>query len=147
MPAGDLEKTKIAFQFGADACYGSTSAYSMRTREIGFDYKTLKEAVDYAHSIGKKFYITLNTYPHELELPGLKKHAKKLLSMDPDAIILADPGIFSFVKKEIDKYSSNKVRSIKGKSSRINSNGIEIHLSTQANTTNSESISYSRSLR
>lgn len=124
MPAGDLEKAKIAFQFGADACYGSTSAYSMRTREIGFDYKTLKEAVDYAHSIGKKFYITLNTYPHELELTGLKKHAKKLLSMGPDAIILADPGIFAFVKKEIGKKK------------------IEIHLSTQANTTNSESIKF-----
>jgi len=142
MPAGDLEKAKIAFQFGADAVYGSTSAYSMRTREIGFDYKTLKEAVDYAHSINKKFYITLNTYPHELELPGLKKHAKKLLAMNPDAIILADPGIFSFVKKEIDKYSSSKARSLKSKSSRVNSNGIEIHLSTQANTTNSESIKF-----
>ena len=134
MPAGDLEKAKIAYQFGAQACYGSTSAFSMRTREIGFNYETLKEAIDYAHSIGKKFYVTLNTYPHEFELAGLKKHAKKLLSMKPDAIILADPGIFAFVKKEIKK--------VIARSEATKQSGIEIHLSTQANTTNSESIKF-----
>lgn len=124
MPAGDLEKAKIAYQFGADACYGSTSAFSMRTREIGFDYKTLAEAIDYAHSIGKKFYVTLNTYPHEFELADIRKHAKKLISMNPDAIILADAGILTIVKKIIGDKK------------------IEVHLSTQANTTNSESIKF-----
>jgi len=143
MPAGDLEKAKIAYQFGADACYGSTSAFSMRTREIGFDYKTLKEAIDFGHKIHKKFYVTLNTYPHEFELTAIKKHTKKLIAMQPDAIILADSGILSIVKKTIDAYSSSLSRSSNKNSSRINSNHkIEIHLSTQANTTNSESIKF-----
>lgn len=143
MPAGDLEKAKIAYQFGADACYGSTSAFSMRTREIGFDYKTLAEAINFAHSIGKKFYVTLNTYPHEFELSDIRKHAKKLIAMSPDAIILADAGIFQIVKITIDNYSSSLSRSPVKNSSRLRSNNkIEIHLSTQANTTNSESIKF-----
>lgn len=129
MPAGDLEKTKIAYQYGADACYGSTSAFSMRTREIGFDYKTLKEAVDYAHSIGKKFYITCNIYPHEFEINKIITHIKKLISMEPDAIIVADPGILQIITKEL-------------KNQGIKKSEIEIHLSTQANATNSEAIKF-----
>lgn len=108
MPAGDLEKTKIAYQFGADACYGSTSAFSMRTREIGFNYKTLKEAIDYAHSIGKKFYVTLNTYPHEFELTKIKSHVKKLLLMQPDAIIVADAGLLTIVKRLLKNESTKE---------------------------------------
>lgn len=136
MPAGDIEKAKIAYQFGADACYGSTSAFSMRTREIGFNYKTLKEVIDYAHSIGKKFYVTLNTYPHEFELTKIKTHAKKLIDMNPDAIIVADAGILAIVKKLIDESpTSPRLR----RAGRIRP---EIHLSTQANTTNSESIKF-----
>jgi len=160
MPAGDLEKAKIAYQFGADACYGSTGAFSMRTREIGFTYKTLEEAVDYAHSINKKFFITCNIYPHEFEINNIKKHIKKLISMKPDALIVADPGVLTIVKNEITKYR----KKITNKSQKINNqeynvviaskakqfsnltmqqlNKIEIHLSTQANTTNSESIKF-----
>jgi putative protease len=129
MPAGDLEKAKIAYQYGADACYGSTSAFSMRTREIGFDYKTLKEAIDYAHSIDKKFYVTLNTYPHEFELTKIKTHAKKLISMQPDAIIVADTGILQIATKEL-------------KNRRTKKHKMELHLSTQANATNSEAIKF-----
>lgn len=151
MPAGDLEKAKIAYQFGADACYGSTSAFSMRTREIGFNHRTLKEAIDYAHSIGKKFYVTLNTYPHEFELPKIKAHAKRLIAMQPDAIIVADAGILQIVTKELknrktkeqNNYSSSKSRSLKsGSSHSVSNRNIEIHLSTQANSTNSEAIKF-----
>lgn len=81
MPAGDLEKTKIVFQFGADACYGSTSDFSMRTREIGFNYKTLKEAIDYAHLMRKKFYVTINIYAHEFDLNKINIHIKKIISI------------------------------------------------------------------
>lgn len=148
MPAGDLEKAKIAYQFGADACYGSTSAFSMRTREIGFNYKTLKEAIDYAHSLGKKFYITLNTYPHEYELTKIRTHARKLINMNPDAIILADPGIIAIVNKEINKARSQKIKAkTNSKTGTYNLaikqlNNIELHLSTQANATNSEAIKF-----
>lgn len=150
MPAGDLEKAQIAYQFGADACYGSTSAFSMRTREIGFTYETLKAAIDFAHAAGKKFYVTLNTYPHELELPIIKAHAKKLISMHPDAIIVADPGILTMVKREIEKainrhqgvIAKSKATKQTGNSTIQQLNNIEIHLSTQANSTNSETIKF-----
>lgn len=141
MPAGDLEKAKIAYQFGADACYGSTSAFSMRTREIGFDYKTLKQAVDYAHSIGKRFYITCNVFPHELEIKNIKAHIKKLVLMQPDAIIIADPGILTIVKKLL----KNKITEEQKNTAPLKQRGvdnIEIHLSTQANATNSEAIKF-----
>ena len=136
MPAGDLEKAKIAYQFGADACYGSTSAFSMRTREIGFNYRTLEESIAYAHSINKKFYVTLNTYPHEFELTKIKAHARKLLAMNPDAIIVADPGILAIVKKITDERPTSPRLHRAG---RIRP---EIHLSTQANSTNSEAIKF-----
>ncbi len=140
MPAGDLEKAKIAYQFGADACYGSTSAFSMRTREIGFNYNTLKEAIDYAHSIGKKFYVALNTYPHEFELLKIKTHAKKLISMNPDAIIVADPGILQIITKELKNRKT--IEQCNNETMKQCSNKIELHLSTQANATNSESIKF-----
>jgi putative protease len=114
-PAGDLEKLKIAFQYGADAVYASTPKFSMRTREIGFDEISLKEGIDYAHSLGKKVYLTLNVFPHASEIEGLKQHALKTIALKPDAIIVADPGVLQFVRDNTD---------------------IPIHLSTQANTTN-----------
>lgn len=133
MPAGDLQKAKIAYQYGADACYGSTSAFSMRTREIGFTYKTLKEAVDYAHLINKKFYVTCNVYPHEFELKKIKAHIRKLISIRPDALIVADPGILKLTIDAINPPTATPGVAV---------GGVEIHLSTQANTTNSESIKF-----
>jgi putative protease len=114
-PAGDMEKLKIAFMYGADAVYASTPIFSMRTREIGFNQKTLKEGIDYAHSIGKKVYLTINTFPHPSQIEALKKHILSSAKLGPDAFIVADPGVLEFVKANTT---------------------IPIHLSTQANTTN-----------
>lgn len=114
-PAGDLEKLKIAFQYGADAVYASTPKFSMRTREIGFTDKTLEEGIEYAHKLGKKIYLTVNTFPHPKEIEFMKDHALKTIALKPDAIIAADPGVISFLKQNTD---------------------IPIHLSTQANATN-----------
>jgi len=120
-PAGDMEKLKIAFQYGADAVYASTPKFSMRTREIGFDSKSLNKGIKYAHSIDKKVYLTLNTFPHADEITEFKKHALETIKLNPDAIISADPGVISFIKKNSD---------------------IPIHLSTQANTTNQLSAEF-----
>lgn len=114
-PAGDIEKLKIAFMYGADAVYASTPNFSMRTREVGFTEKSLKEGIDYAHKIGKKVYLTINIFPHASEIEALKKHILKSIKLAPDAFIVADPGVFELVKANTD---------------------IPIHLSTQANTTN-----------
>ncbi len=120
-PAGDLEKLKIAFQYGADAVYASTPKFSMRTREIGFDDNSIKEGIAHAHSLDKKVYLTLNVFPHASEIEELKEHALKTIALKPDAIIIADPGILQFVKENSD---------------------IPIHLSTQANTTNQLSADF-----
>jgi len=120
-PAGDFEKLKIAFQYGADAVYASTPQFSMRTRDIGFDLKSLLEGINYTHEIGKKIYLTLNIYPHPGEVEKLKEHAIKLIKLKPDAFIVADPGIITFLKGNSD---------------------IPIHLSTQANATNQLAIDF-----
>lgn len=122
-PAGDPEKLKIAFLYGADAVYASTPKYSMRTREIGFTDKTLKEGIKYAHSLGKKVYLTINTFPHPGEIENLKKHINKTIKFNPDAIIVADPGVLTYLKSVTD---------------------IPAHLSTQANTTNHLSAEFWR---
>lgn len=114
-PAGDLEKLKIALMYGADAVYASTPKFSMRTREIGFDMTSLKEGIKFAHSIGKKVYLTVNVFPHPLEIDAIKKHVLDTIKLKPDAIIVADPGVVEFIKSKTD---------------------IPIHLSTQANVTN-----------
>lgn len=120
-PAGDLEKLKIAFLYGADAVYASTPKFSMRTREIGFDSKSLKKGIEYTHSINKKIYLTLNTFPHASEIADFKKHAMDTIKLNPDAIISADPGVINFIRQNSD---------------------IPIHLSTQANTTNQLSVEF-----
>lgn len=114
-PAGDFEKMKTAFAYGADAVYCSTPDFSMRTREIGFNSEGLKEAIKYAHDLGKKVYLTLNVFPHSTEISDLIEHAEKTVALQPDAIIVADPGVVDYLLKNHD---------------------IPIHLSTQANTTN-----------
>ncbi|MCL5795254.1 MAG: U32 family peptidase [Patescibacteria group bacterium] len=114
-PAGDLVRLKQAFLFGADAVYASTPNFSMRTREIGFDYQSLKFGINYAHKLGKKVYLTVNTYPHSSEIKDFIKHAQKIIKLKPDALIIADPGVLQYFREN---------------------STIPLHLSTQANTTN-----------
>jgi putative protease len=110
----------MAFLYGADAVYCGTPAFAMRAR-VGFDLKSLKEGIEYAHSIGKKVYLTLNAFPHSLEIQNLKKHVRALADLKPDAFIIADPGVIQFVK---------------------NNYNIPIHLSTQSSTTNQLSAEF-----
>lgn len=119
-PAGNLDILKIAFLYGADAVYCGTPAFAMRAR-VGFNLKTLKEGIDFAHSLHKKVYLTLNAFPHSLEIKALKEHVKLLADLKPDAFIIADPGVIDFVKNNFN---------------------IPIHLSTQANTTNQLSAEF-----
>lgn len=121
-PAGSLEKMKYAFAYGADAVYLGIPDFSMRARINQFDEQDLKEAVTYAHSLKKKIYVTLNIYAHNRHLAPVIKHLKFLRKIKPDAIILSDPGILALVKKHYPE--------------------AEIHLSTQANATNSEAVKF-----
>jgi putative protease len=116
-PAGNLEKLKIAFAYGADAVYGGVSHFSLRIRSgKEFTYESFKEGIDYAHSIGKKVYVTINGFPFNSQINLLKEHIKKIAAMEPDALIVATPGVVALCNELAP--------------------GIPIHLSTQANVMN-----------
>ena len=116
-PAGNLEKLKMAFAFGADAVYGGIAEFSMRANpRKGFSLETLQEGIEFAHKINKKVFITINIMPRNEHLSQITNYVKKLVQLKPDAVIVADPAIMQIVK-EFDE-------------------NMEIHLSTQANVTN-----------
>lgn len=121
-PAGDLEKLKTAIDYGADAVYLAGEAFGMRKASKNFDEQQLVEGVEFAHSKGKKIYITLNIIPHNEDLIGLEEYVEFLARINVDALIVSDPGIYSVVR------SVNK--------------DIEVHLSTQASVTNYETVKF-----
>ena len=116
LPAGDMEKMKFAFQYGADAVYAGVPVFSLRARENKFNIESVKEAVDYAKSLGKKIYLTVNIFPHNSKLPALKKAIKPMADLKPDAFIVADPGVIMLFKEIAPE--------------------IPLHLSVQANNVN-----------
>lgn len=115
-PAGSPEKLKYAISWGADAVYAGVPDVSMRARVNAFNEQALKEATEFVHSMGKKIFVTLNIYAHNYHLPIAEKHLKFLKKIGVDAVIVADPGIITLVKKIMPE--------------------TEIHLSTQSNMTN-----------
>ena len=121
-PAGNVEKMKYAFHYGADAVYAGLPDFSLRARINDFNIESLEEGVKYAHKIEKKFYVTLNIYAHNQHLKKLESHLKELSSIDIDGVILSDPGILDLVKEHLPK--------------------VEIHLSTQANATNWRAVKF-----
>lgn len=121
-PAGDLEKLKIAFLYGADACYIGGQEYSLRANAKNFSIEEIKEACDIAHKLNKKVYVTVNIVFHNEDIEGLKEYLKELEKANVDAIIVSDPLVISVLNEnDID---------------------LEVHLSTQASTTNKESVKY-----
>ena len=97
-PAGNLEKLKTALAAGADAVYCGVPDFSLRTRINDFSLADIKRGVDYAHAAGKKAYVTLNIIARDSHLSRLKQHVKKLKTIAPDALFLADPGVLETVK-------------------------------------------------
>ena len=116
MPAGNLEKMKFAFEYGADAVYAGVPLFSLRARENQFKIDSVKEAVKYAHDLGKKIYLTVNIFPHNIKIEPLKKALAEMAKLKPDAFIMADPGVINLSKKICPE--------------------IPIHLSVQANNVN-----------
>ncbi len=93
-PAGNLEKLKIALDFGADAVYGGVSHFSLRIRSgKEFSMEEFKEGIEYAHVRGKKVYATINGFPFNSQIPLLKKHILAMAELKPDAFIVATPGV------------------------------------------------------
>lgn len=118
-PAGDKQKLIMAIEYGADAVYLASTRFGLRTFAGNFDLDELKEAVEYAHSRKVKVYITVNIIPHESDLNDLPEYILYLEKIGVDAVICADLGVISIVR-------------------RIAPN-LDVHVSTQANITNSES--------
>ncbi|HIP54273.1 MAG TPA: U32 family peptidase [Sulfurimonas autotrophica] len=116
-PAGTLEKLKIALDFGADAVYGGVSHFSLRIRSgKEFSFEEFAEGIAYAHERGKKVYATINGFPFNSQLNLLKKHIIKMGELQPDAFIVATPGVLKLCHDLVPD--------------------MPLHLSTQANVMN-----------
>lgn len=121
-PAGDLEKLKFAYFYGADAVYIGGKNYSLRANAQNFTLEEIKEAVKFAHNLNKKLYVTVNIVFHNADLEGLREYLQELAKLKVDAIIASD----LIVIEIINKYKIN----------------LEIHLSTQASILNSNSAKF-----
>lgn len=124
MPAGNLEKLEYAIRYGADAVYLGVVDFSLRSMRKGelITLDNLKTAVDLAHSLGAKAYLTLNIFAFNNDINELEKCMDVLKESNPDAIILSDFGVLRLVKK----YMPNT----------------DLHISTQTNTLNYESVKF-----
>ena len=121
-PAGNLEKLKTAITFGADAVYLGGSKLNLRAFADNFTTEQLKEGLEFAHSRGRKVYVTLNIIPHDTDLAGIEEYVTELYNLGVDAVLVADPGIMTIVKNTVPD--------------------LEIHLSTQANCLNYEGAKF-----
>lgn len=115
-PAGDLEKLKMAIIYGADAVFLGGEAFGLRASSKNFTIDQIKEGLEFAHTRGRKVYVTLNIIPHNEDLSGLPEYVKTLDEIGVDAVIVSDPGVVAVIKEVAPD--------------------MEIHLSTQSNTTN-----------
>lgn len=120
-PAGDLERLKLTLLYGADAVYIGGREYSLRANATNFSLDEIKEACTFAHSLSKKVYLTLNIVFHNEDIQGVDKYISDVVDAGIDAFIVSDPFIISHIKENYD---------------------VEVHLSTQASTTNIDSVLY-----
>lgn len=126
MPAGDLKTLYTAIRYGADAVYLGGKNFSLRAKASNFSDQELKEAISYAHSLGKKIYMTLNIYMDDSEIEAFNQYIDVLNDLRPDAIIVSDMGVINICRKKLKN--------------------IDIHISTQTNTSNIEAINLYKEL-
>ena len=100
-PAGDLERLKIAIEYGADAVYLGGENFGMRTAAKNFSNEDIREGVKYAHERGKKVFVTVNIIPHNEDFNGLEDYLLELEKAGVDALIASDPGVISLIKATI----------------------------------------------
>ena len=122
IPAGSLEVLKTAVIFGADAVYIGGEAFSLRAKAKNFSLEEMEEGICFAHERNVKIYVTANIFAHEKDIEEAEYYFKKLCEMKekPDALIISDPGMFSIAREVCPE--------------------IEIHISTQANNTNHQTL-------
>ncbi len=115
-PAGDMEKLKTAVYYGADAVYFGGEMFSLRAGAGNLSVPEIREAMDFLHARGTRGYMTINIYPHNEHLNLLRNYLMEIKDIPVDAFLVSDPGVMTILKEIIPD--------------------AEIHLSTQANTTN-----------
>jgi U32 family peptidase len=98
MPAGNLRKLKMAVLYGADAVYLGTPDMSLRTKSE-FSLEDVIEGVEFCHAHGKRAYLTLNLFSHNKDIPKLEEYIDTVRKVQPDGLIIADPGVFQYVKQ------------------------------------------------
>ena len=125
-PAGDLERLKIAFLYGADAVYFGGQNYSLRANAKNFNIEDISNAVKFAHSLNKRVYVTVNIVFHDKDLEGLEEYLKELDHIKVDAIIVSDVVVMDIWKKL-----------------KLN---MELHISTQASSLNYETVKFYQSI-
>lgn len=121
MPAGTLEKLKTAILYGADACYLGTPDMSLRTKSA-FTLEDVLEGIEFAHKYGKKVYLTLNLFSHNKDIDKLPEYVETVKKVKPDGLIVADPGVFMYVREHAPE--------------------LELHVSTQANVCSWQSVKF-----
>lgn len=122
IPASSLEVLKTAVIFGADAVYIGGDAFGLRAKAKNFSPEEMKEGIEFAHEHGVKVHVTVNILAHNYDLDGVDRYLHELKELKPDALIIADPGIFMKARKICPE--------------------IDIHVSTQANNTNYETYKF-----
>ena len=116
VPASSLEVLKTAVIFGADAVYIGGEAYGLRAKAKNFSPEEMAEGIAFAHDHGVRVHVTVNILAHNYDLEGAETYFHELKELKPDALIIADPGMFMLARKICPE--------------------IDIHISTQANNTN-----------
>ena len=122
LPAKDLEVLKTAVRYGADAVYIGGEAYGLRAKARNFSPQDMAEGIQFAHERGVKVYVTANILAHNADLEGAEQYFGQLAQLQPDAILVADPGMFTLAQRACPK--------------------IPLHISTQANNTNYETFNF-----
>lgn len=121
-PAGNMEKLETALIYGADAVYFGAGNLNLRSQGAGFSWDELPEALKKISDAGASSYFCLNAYPREKDLDLVRADLDRLAACTPDALIVADPGVAFLARKALPD--------------------IDLHISTQANTGNSESVNF-----
>ncbi len=126
-PAGSHKAMNYAFAYGADAVYAGQPRYSLRVRENEFSkIEKIAAAVEYAHRLGKRFYIASNIAPHNNKVRTYLADMEPVIAMGPDALIMSDPGLIMMVRERWPE--------------------MPVHLSVQANTVNYAAVKFWQSL-
>ena len=122
IPASSLEVLKTAVMFGADAVYIGGEAFGLRAKAKNFSREDMAAGIAFAHEHGVRVHVTANILAHNDDLQGAEEYFRELKQLGPDALIIADPGMFMMARRICPE--------------------IEIHVSTQANNTNYETYKF-----